>query len=380
MHQALGLVGLIVDGELHNDQIGLHRTVTGDIAIIADDAQLAGSTADASLDVADMGTVVGGVLFADGLVGLVRVAQLLRGDCARTLGDGAAQERDRRGLALTQLLQNALDANIVAGAQAAAGNRLIVGGRIEGYGRVGVDLGDRVAVVQVELDGGRGDVLRLDELEQELLRRLVAVGPLLRVHHHDMLGAVGGDLHAAAAAATAQLPGEAEGERHNLVGQIADDADADAVHELAEVLGRAEHFQNGFVINAADHLGESHKAVAVDVNGVSAHAVIARQAAHRFVQQHIKSRTLGRRVFGCDLVQHRLLHSFLHCLCFVLVGPIRGPNISSAIIIPHSENTRFSFFAMFLINICAFYGLAENFLCNMLERKTRFLCDLKGEL
>jgi len=41
------------------------------------------------------------------------------------------------------------------------------------------NLGDCVAVIQVELDGGRGDVLRFDELEQKFLRRLVAVGPLL---------------------------------------------------------------------------------------------------------------------------------------------------------------------------------------------------------
>ena len=152
--------------------------------------------------------------------------------------------------------------------------------------------------------------------------RGVAVGPLLLIHDHDVLGAIGGNLHAVAAAAAAQFPGEAEGEGHDLVGQVADDADADAVHELTEALGRAEHFQNVLIVNAADHLGESYKAVTIDINGVAAYAVIARQAADRLVQQHIKSRAFGRWVLGCDLVQHRLLHSFLNCLCLMFGGLI----------------------------------------------------------
>ena len=139
-----------------------------------------------------------------------------------------------------------------------------------------------------------------------------------------MLGAIGGNLHAVAAAAAAQFPGEAEGEGHDLVGQVADDTDADAVHELTEALGRAKHFQNVLIVNAADHLGESYKAVTIDINGVAAYAVIARQAADRLVQQHIKSRAFGRWVLGCDLVQHRFLHSFLNCLCLMFGGLITG--------------------------------------------------------
>ena len=324
MHQALRLVSLVVDGELDDDQIGLHRTVAGDVAVIADDAELAGRAADARFNVADMCAVVGCVPFADGLIGLARVAHFLRGNRTRALCDGAAQEGDRRGLAIAELLQHTLDTDVVAGAQAAAGDHLAVGGRIESHGRVGVNLGDCVAVVQVELDGGRGDVLRFDELEQKLLRRLVAVGPLLLIHDHDVLGAIGGNLHTVAAAAAAQFPGEAEGEGHDLVGQVADDADADAVHELTEALGRAKHFQNVLIVNAADHLGESYKAVTIDINGVAAYAVIARQAADRLVQQHIKSRAFGRWVLGCDLVQHRFLHSFLNCLCLMFGGLITG--------------------------------------------------------
>ena len=94
-----------------------------------------------------------------------------------------------------------------------------------------------------------------------------------------MLGAIGGNLHAVAAAAAAQFPGEAEGEGHDLVGQVADDADADAVHELTEALAVRSISRMFSSINAADHLGESYKAVTIDINGVAAYAVIARQAA-----------------------------------------------------------------------------------------------------
>ena len=96
------------------------------------------------------------------------------------------------------------------------------------------------------------------------------------------------------------------------------------MHELAKALGRAEHFQNVLIVNAADHLGESYKAVTIDINGVAAYAVIARQAADRLVQQYIKSRAFGRWVLGCDLVQHRLLHSFLNCLCLMFGELITG--------------------------------------------------------
>ena len=191
----------------------------------------------------------------------------------------------------------------------------------------------------------------------------ILLGGLLLIHDHDVLGAIGGNLHAVAAAAAAQFPGKAEGKGHDLVGQVADDADADAVHELAEALGRAEHFQNVLIVNAADHLGKSYKAVIIDINGVVAYAVIARQAADRLVQQHIKSRAFGCWVLGCDLVQHRLLHSFLNCLCLMFGELITGQTYHLPLLyrIPKMHASHFllcilSIFAVFAglsISFCA---------------------------
>ena len=127
---------------------------------------------------------------------------------------------------------------------------------------------------------------------------------------------------------------------------------------LRKPLGRAEHFQNVLIVNAADHLGESYKAVTIDINGVAAYAVIARQAADRLVQQHIKSRALGRWVLEVRSCPTPFASLFSELSVSYVWWAHHRPNISSAVIIPHSENARFSFLLCILSIFAVFAGLS----------------------
>ena len=183
------------------------------------------------------------------------------------------------GLPARRSGQHALDAGVVAGAERRAGNHGRIGRGIKGNGRVGVDLGDRVAVVEIKLDGGGDDVLRRGHIEQKLAGDRVGVGPVEPGHAEDRFLAVGNQVDAVAAAGAAALRPQSRGSCAPAWRCPPWPTRRCGAQAGRKPLARAQQFKDRIILDAADHLGEGDESVAVYVDRMMAAAVVARQAA-----------------------------------------------------------------------------------------------------
>ena len=305
-HQALvadaaGLVSLGVDGKLNDHQIRRHGAVPGDVPVISDQAQLGGGAPHAGLDVMQIFTRPRRVALPDGLKGLAGVAVLLDGHRPGSLGDGAAQKGQIHRLPCTDLTQQPLDPVVVAAGEEGAGNHLPIGSALKIHRLVRINVRGMVSVVQVELDGGGGQILHAGHLEEELAGDGVILLPVQLPQHHDLLHAVCLEAEGVAGAA-ALSPGapEAEGELDLHIRTLGRHGDADAVHQRAETPGSGEQTEDLLICDAAHHFCEGHQAGVAEIDGMPAGSVVLRDSPHRLIQQNIEAFPPILRILWCD--------------------------------------------------------------------------------